>query len=234
MEPKKNPKYDVHQKRGIIFNCSLIISFLIVITAFEWSIELPASKEDHTSTNYEQAQLPFIPVIREKQKESPPKTLRETVSKPSVAAINLQEVANTQKVENPPEGGLDQNSPMIELPFGSVDIPAEDPDTTEFVIVEDMPEPVGGWEKFFKTLQKHMKYPRQAARMQVAGKVFVGFTVNKKGELENFSIERGIGYGCDEEAQRVIALTKWNPGKQRGRPVRVRLVQPVMFSISNQ
>ena len=234
MEPKKNPKYDVHQKRGVIFNCSLIISFLMVITAFEWSVDLPASKKDLSSTAYEQEQLPFIPLIHEKQKELTVKPQKQIVTKPPVAAINLQEVANTHKVENPPEEGFDQNNPMIEIPTGSFDIPAEEPDTTEFVIVEDMPEPVGGWEKFFKTLQKHMKYPRQAARMQVAGKVFVGFTVNKKGELENFSIERGIGYGCDEEAKRVIALTKWNPGKQRGRPVRVRLVQPVIFSISPQ
>ncbi len=120
---------------------------------------------------------------------------------------------------------------MTEIPMGSIELPKEKPDSV-FLIVEKMPEPVGGWETFFKTLGKNIKYPRQAARSTVAGRVFVKFTVNEKGELQDFSIVKGIGFGCDEEAMRVIAQTKWNAGKQRGRPVKVRLVQQVTFSIT--
>ena len=92
-----------------------------------------------------------------------------------------------------------------------------------------MPEPIGGWAAFYKTLTKNFKYPKQAQRVGANGKVFVEFTVNDKGELSHFKIIKGIGYGCDEEAKRVIALTKWTAGKQRGRPVNVKMVQPIVF-----
>jgi len=122
---------------------------------------------------------------------------------------------------------------MTELLLSSIELPEEET-AKVFVIVEKMPEPVGGLETFFKTLRNHMKYPRKAERAGVAGKVFVSFIVNEKGELQDFSIVKGIGFGCDEEAIRVIALTNWNPGKQRGRPVKVRMIQPVNFSITTQ
>lgn len=173
--------------------------------------------------------MAVIPIVREKQNITVPKPLKTPEPKPSLESINLKAVDDNKLVEEPKTGVIDQNnSPMIEIPTGSIDLPKEKPDSV-FVIVEKMPEPVGGWQTFFKTLGKNIKYPKQATRSTVGGRVFVGFTVNEKGQPQDFSIVKGIGFGCDEEAARVIALTKWNPGKQRGRPVKVRLVQPVMF-----
>jgi protein TonB len=111
-----------------------------------------------------------------------------------------------------------------------VDLPPEkEPEI--WTIVEKMPEPVGGLEGFYNTLRKNLKYPNRARRMETEGRVLVQFTIDEDGNLSDFSVLRGIGDGCDEEAIRVISLTKWNAGKQRGRPVKVRMVQPVYFSL---
>jgi protein TonB len=73
----------------------------------------------------------------------------------------------------------------------------------------------------------------QAQRTGTEGKVFVQFVVSKTGEPTDLKITKGIGAGCDEEAMRVIGKTKWEPGRQRGQPVRVRMTLPVYFQLSN-
>lgn len=64
------------------------------------------------------------------------------------------------------------------------------------------------------------------------GKVFVEFIVNRDGIPMEIKVIRAIGFGFDEEAKRVIGLTKWNPGKQRGKPVRVKMVLPIVFKMN--
>jgi len=60
--------------------------------------------------------------------------------------------------------------------------------------------------------------------------VYVQFVVNKKGEIEDSEILRGIGYGCDKESLRVVrGMPKWKPGKQRGKRVPVQFTLPIKF-----
>jgi len=101
-----------------------------------------------------------------------------------------------------------------------------------FTIVEDQPEPNGGMAAFYQYVSKNMKYPNQARRMGVEGKVFVQFVVDKDGSITEVQAIKGIGAGCDEEAVRVIQeAAKWKPGKQRGRPVKVRMILPITFKL---
>jgi protein TonB len=70
--------------------------------------------------------------------------------------------------------------------------------------------------------------------MGIEGKVFVEFVINRDGSVTEVRAIKGIGAGCDEEAVRVIQNSpKWNPGKQRGKPVRQRMVLPVTFRLGN-
>jgi len=85
---------------------------------------------------------------------------------------------------------------------------------------------------FYEYVSKNLKYPSQARRMGVEGKVFVQFVVDKDGSISQVQSIKGIGAGCDEEAVRVLQnAPKWKPGKQRGRPVRVRMVLPITFKL---
>ena len=101
-----------------------------------------------------------------------------------------------------------------------------------FTIVEDQPEYPGGINEFYKFVANNMRYPVQARRMGIEGRVFVQFVVQKDGSLEEVQVIKGIGAGCDEEAVRVIKKAKnWKPGKQRGRAVKVRMIIPIVFRL---
>ena len=102
----------------------------------------------------------------------------------------------------------------------------------ELLFAEQQPEFVGGSEALAKYLQKNLRYPTAAARAGVQGKVFVEFTVGTDGRIERAKAIKGIGFGCDEEALRVInQMPNWRAGKQSGRPVRVRFTLPIAFRL---
>jgi TonB family protein len=101
-----------------------------------------------------------------------------------------------------------------------------------YTIQEVQPEPEGGMQGFMGYLMRAMKYPKEARKKGIQGKVFVQFVVDKDGSVTDVAILKGIGGGCDEEAMRVMReCPKWNPGMQRGQPVKVRMSIPLIFKL---
>lgn len=108
--------------------------------------------------------------------------------------------------------------------------PAAPAVNTPFVHVEVMPEFMGGNAALIKYLQKQLRYPAQALRAGVEGKVFMSFTVNTDGTITDVSVLKGLGYGTDEEASRVIKqMPAWKPGYQNNHAVPVRYTLPITF-----
>ena len=108
--------------------------------------------------------------------------------------------------------------------------PAAPAVNTPFVHVEVMPEFMGGNAALIKYLQKQLRYPAQALRAGVEGKVFMSFTVNTDGTITDVSVLKGLGYGTDEEASRVIKqMPSWKPGYQNNHAVPVRYTLPITF-----
>ena len=102
-----------------------------------------------------------------------------------------------------------------------------------FGIVETMPFYRGGNQKLMEFIGNNVVYPQEAIDAGIEGKVFVEFCIEKDGTVCDAKVLRGIGYGCDEEALRVVGLMpKWFPGKQRGEAVRVRYTLPINFKLS--
>ena len=102
-----------------------------------------------------------------------------------------------------------------------------------FGMVEEMPGFRGGEQKLFEFIGNNVVYPQEAKEAGIEGKVFVEFYIEGDGTVCDAKVLRGLGYGCDEEALRVIGLMpKWSPGKQRGKAVRVRYTLPVNFKLS--
>lgn len=98
--------------------------------------------------------------------------------------------------------------------------------------VEENPEFPGGPAKLLEYIQKNLEYPEAARENEIQGRVFVGFIVEEDGSVSNVKILRGIGYGCDEEAIRLVnSLPKFKPGKQRGKPIRVQYTLPIVFKL---
>ena len=98
--------------------------------------------------------------------------------------------------------------------------------------VEQVPEPVGGIQALSQYLAQTLRYPVDAQRSNVQGKVFVSFVVNTDGSLQDVKVLKGLGFGTDEEAVRVVSrMPKWKPGIQRGEPVRVKFNLPIAFTL---
>ncbi len=101
-----------------------------------------------------------------------------------------------------------------------------------FVSMSSPPNYPGGVYKFYEYLSKNIKYPTMAADNEIEGNVFVSFVVEKDGSLTDIKVDRRLGYGTDEEALRVLKISKrWNPGMQNGKPVRVKYNIPIKFSL---
>ena len=226
MEARKNPKYDMRQYRGLFFNIGLVISLLMVIAAFEWRFYDDQELMNVGSNSIEFVEAMDVP-LTEQPPPPPPKALQN---------VQIIGVEDLEDIEDEIEINLDIEmtedltiEEVIELDVGDV----EEEDTEEiFVIVEDAPMPKGGMAAFYAHVNNVIKYPRQAQAMNIEGKVFVQFVVGKDGGLTDVVVIRGIGGGCDEEAIRVVKLSPtWKAGKQRGRPVRVKMVLPITFKI---
>lgn len=108
--------------------------------------------------------------------------------------------------------------------------PASGDDDIEdfFVVVEDMPELIGGLE----SIQRDIRYPQTARQAGIEGRVYIQFIVNEEGDVEKPKVIRGIGGGADEEALRVVRQAKFKPGLQRGQPVRVQYALPILFKLA--
>jgi protein TonB len=99
-----------------------------------------------------------------------------------------------------------------------------------FIHVEEMPDFVGGQAALAKYLQRHLRYPAAALRESVSGKVFMSFTVNSDGTITDVQVLKGLGYGTEEEASRVISsMPAWKPGRQNNHAVPVRYTLPITF-----
>lgn len=231
MEAKKNPVYDLSRQRNKFFLIGLSISIGLAISAFEWTTLKvhPKSKEnDEVITE----PIFYIPEVKT---ESP--VIPVQVEKKQVVQNQTNPTVAISIVETIDQIIPDQVVPTIDFADNTTNsLPIiNDVEDTEVIQVfpEKQPEPINGLKAFYEQLGKSIKYPIQAKRIGTEGKVYVEFIVNKNGEPSDLKILKGIGSGCDEEAMRVLALTKWEPGKQRGKPVRVKMVLPVYFMLSN-
>jgi protein TonB len=209
----------------LVSSISLCLSLLLVIGMFEWK-----SKENGSSVDIVVKSEGFddlLEIPQTEQKPQPP---------PKVQAPVIREVPDEEIIE---EIELDLDIEMTEetrieeviVEQAKESMPEEKVDDI-FTIVEVRPEPVGGIKAFYTYVGENLQYPARARRMYIEGRVFIEFVVERDGSLTDIKVAKGIGAGCDEEAVRVISQApKWNPGKQRGRAVRVRMVMPIMFKL---
>ncbi|HOP49538.1 MAG TPA: energy transducer TonB [Ignavibacteriales bacterium] len=94
-----------------------------------------------------------------------------------------------------------------------------------------MPSFPGGEEELYNFIANNIKYPELARKAGISGKVLIEFIVSEDGKIIEPKVVKGIGYDCNEEAIRIIKLMpKWIPGKQDGKPIKVRLILPIIFS----
>jgi TonB family protein len=140
------------------------------------------------------------------------------VSGDSAVIENLKSLINKEE-------GMKNSPPPPAPPAGSVQ-------EEVFLVVEQTPEFPGGEDAFHTYLINQVKYPAEAVKKGIQGKVFVTFVVGKDGTVKNSKIVRGVDPTLDKEALRVVnAMPKWKPGRQNGKDVAVQFTVPINFKL---
>lgn len=222
MEVKKNPKADLTRKTGLFFSIALVVTMSLVLSAFEWKHYEERIDElvQRNSDVFEQEDVPVTEILQ---------PLPPVPSAPEIVEVKDDEPFEEIKIN------LDIET-TTETVVAPVEIMAvEEKENVDEIVLfpESNAAFEGGLGAFYKYVSDEVKYPAQARRIEREGKVFVEFVINRDGSVTDIKVIKGIGAGCDEEAIRVIQKSpKWTPGKQRGKPVRQRMVLPINFQLS--
>jgi protein TonB len=201
-------------KRGM--EVSFVIVLLLIIAAFRFS-------PDKNKTQQIKQSVPDIIVVTEvdpttqlSQPPSPPNppVLIETSLDDEIEDIILQST----------DIDFDLNVPDVPQP---PEPPVINDEIVPFKDLESYPEPVGG----MKSISDKIHYTELAKRAGIEGTVTIEAILDKNGDVIEAEIVKGIGGGLDEIALQAINDTKFIPGMQRGKPVKVRLSIPVKFRL---
>jgi len=224
-DKRKAPKADLESKKIIFIEIGMIIALAVVLLAFEWKsyekLEINLSSRVADDIPEE-----MIEITQHEKPPPPPAPPQQT----TIIEIVEDDMEIEDEIEIDVEA--DDDTEMEEY------IPVEEDDEEQeeaqiFTVVEAMPGFPGGEAARIKYLNNNIKYPQMARESGIQGRVFVTFVVEKDGSVTDVRVLRGIGGGCDEEAIRVIKnMPKWQPGKQRGKPVRVQFNMPILFKLN--
>ena len=221
MEAKKTEKADLAKKTALFFSIGLLSTMSLVLVAFEWKSydeQLDLLKNKSTYTFEEMLEVPPT--------EQPPPPA------PVIQQPQIVEVPDEEEIKEDLNIKFDVEV-TEDTKVEAVTVVEEKEEVDDiFSVVEETATPKGGMPAFYKYVTEKFKYPAQARRMGVEGKVFVQFVIGKDGSINDVKVIKGIGAGCDEEAARIIqASPAWNPGKQRGKAVRQRYTLPISFKL---
>ncbi len=220
MALRKAPAADLKRTYGFFVQVGMIASLLLLILAFNANLERGEAMEIE-QVQQEVVQMEEILQTEQIQKPPPP-------PRPPVPV----EVPNDEILEDDEldlDASLDLDAPINVPPPPP---PPEEEEVIEepeiFEIVEQMPELIGG----ISGLQSKARYPEIARKANMEGRVIVQFIVDENGDVSEPTVSRGIGGGLDQEAIRVITEhAKFIPGRQRGRPVKVKFSLPIQFKL---
>ena len=102
-------------------------------------------------------------------------------------------------------------------------------DPAYYMNVEVMPEPIGG----MNTIYKKLVYPQDAKENKIEGNVKIRAFIEKNGEVSSAQVVEGIGYGCDENARLSVYYTRFKPGLQKGKKIKVQMLIPIEFNLDS-
>ncbi len=224
MEVKKNPKVDLEKNRPLLLEIGFIISLALIFIGFQYK-----SSDDTENTlgslGNIQIEEEIIPITRQQEIKQPPP--------PPQVVEELNIVEDNEEIEE--ELSIDDSEADENTEVEQVEIQPQEEEEEEivnFYVIENKPEFPGGQDAMFKFIAEHTKYPEIAKENGITGKVFVQFVIDKDGAVTDVKVIRGIDPYLDKEAVRVVkSMPKWQPGLQRGKPVKVSFQLPINFTL---
>ena len=225
MQLKKSPKASLEDKKLTYVLMGLVLVLSICYVAFEWTEKEVTKYVVTEDVAWQDEELDIQQTTQETPPPPPPAPIQE------VEVLNVvEDDVEVEEIEINTEDDKDVEvviAPPVEAPV------EEEEEEVIFMVVESMPEFPGGQQALFKYLAENVKYPVIAQENGIQGRVICQFVVEKDGKVSDIQVVRSSGEASlDKEAQRVInSMPKWKPGKQRGKPVRVKYTLPVNFRL---
>lgn len=216
MTERKKPQADLRRSHTVRLQLGMALTLALFLLAFKVDFR---NEQEVLQLVEEQETVKMEVVEQTSQVKAPPPPPRPQVP----VEVPNEEVIEDEIIDL--DADLDLDAP-IDLPPPPP--PADDePEEEIFIVVEQQPELIGGMAE----LQRNIRYPDIARKAGIEGRVYVQFVVDEQGNVNNPTVIRGIGGGCDEEALRAVRKAKFKPGMQRGRPVKVRYSLPIVFKL---
>lgn len=221
MLPKKTKKADLENKRVIFLQIGFLISLALALLAFEWATGEPKKS-----------------VILGPVKENPDEDFPDITFMDKKKPVEVKPYLYTFDIKDNDSKLIDEavNIDVEINPWEGFDIPDEPEKVDEdiFVVAEEMPTFMNGdISEFIKYIQSTVVYDKDAIDMDIQGKVFASFVVNKEGYIENIRIVKGVDPLLDSAVIEALeASPRWKPGRQRDIPVKLIFTIPVVFKIN--
>lgn len=227
MEVKKSPKADLEGKKSTWLLIGYVLILAVVFVAFEWS-----ERDKQILVAQGPVEIKFeedmVPITQQEQKPTPPPP-----QAPSAEEV-LKIVENDANIEETEVATSEDKGEAVQVVSTGPAVVVEEVVEEEqiFQVVEEMPSFPGGDAECMRFLNKNIKYPTIAQENGIQGRVILQFVVNKDGSIVDVVVVRSVDPYLDKEAVRVVnMMPKWKPGKQRGKPVRVKFTLPVTFRL---
>lgn len=224
MQIKKSQHASLEDKKIIYVLMGFVFVLSLCYVALEWT--------EQEVTKYEVMDDEFLfeeeVEIQQTTQETPPPPPPPVVQEVEVLNV-VEDNVETESIEINTED--DKEEVVIAAPVEAPE--EEEEEEVIFVVVESMPEFPGGQQALFKYINENVKYPVIAQENGIQGRVICQFVVNKDGSIVDIEVVRSGGDpSLDKEAVRVVkSMPKWKPGKQRGKPVRVKFTVPINFKL---
>jgi protein TonB len=228
MEIKKSPKADLEKGKTMGILMGMIVGLAVLFVGFEWSErEITIAQDEGVADIIAEEEIEIT-----RPEDTPPPPPPPPPAPAVIEELNVvEDDVKLEDIEISSEDDANQAQQEAYVPPAVVE-EEEESEQQIFTVVETMPEFPGGMGALMQYLAKSIKYPVIAQENGIQGRVTCTFVINKDGSIVDAQVLRGIDPSLDKEALRVInAMPKWSPGKQRGKPVRVKYTVPVTFRL---
>lgn len=228
METKKTKKADLERWKSMSLLMGLTVAIAFLFVCFEWgAADTKAYAADYDGGIEWVDEI--IPVTLPEPTPPPPPPPAPLVTDIITVVENTVETPDTPTLTT--EDNPDNPQGQHYLPPIIVEEEVEDVNEI-FVRVEQMPKFPGGDPELLRFINQSIKYPVIAQENGIQGRVVCTFVVNRDGSVVDVEVVRGVDPSIDKEAVRVVSnMPKWEPGMQRGKPVRVRYTVPITFRL---
>ena len=207
----------------ILLGLALTLALLIVLFRIPWR---PKTQVVLAVTEQEVVRMEEVVQTRQELPPPPPPRPSVPVAVPDEAA--LEEEALSFDVSLDIGEAVTQLPPPPPPPLApKQEAVVEEEEAEIFIVVEEMPEIIGGIERLYALLE----YPELARKAGLEGLVVLQFVVEPDGRVSNIEVVRSAGRLLDEAAIKAVQQLQFKPGRQRGRPVRVRFALPIRFRL---